>query len=190
MRLWQRALVRAWVPVKYSAGFNPHICLSLPLPRSVALGSRKELLLVELEEQCPPEDVFKRLSRELVEGIELLSVQYTDAKIKPAPRWARYKLAFSDQVDRKVLSEQVQDFNASTSWPIERAARGRHPRRTLDMRSGLDQLQVVDDTLEFTVKICPSGTIRLDEVTAMLDINKAQMVDWIERIDVGFEPSL
>jgi hypothetical protein len=54
-RVFQRACARAGIPVKYSAGFNPHPKLSLPLPRSVGVESDDELLVVRLSDE--PRDV-------------------------------------------------------------------------------------------------------------------------------------
>ena len=45
MTMFDRALVRAQVKLKYSEGFNPRPKLSLPLPRSVGIASDAELLV-------------------------------------------------------------------------------------------------------------------------------------------------
>ena len=44
VRVFQRALARAALPVAYSEGFNPHPRLSLPLPRAVGVASEAELM--------------------------------------------------------------------------------------------------------------------------------------------------
>ena len=50
MRMFQRALVRAGVKVSYSQGFNPHLKMSLVLPRSMGVESDDEILCLWLEE--------------------------------------------------------------------------------------------------------------------------------------------
>ena len=42
LTLFERALVRASVPLVYSMGFNPHPHLSIPFPRSVGTQSARD----------------------------------------------------------------------------------------------------------------------------------------------------
>ena len=83
-RVFQRACVRAGIPVRYSQGFNPHPRLSLPLPRPVGVESEDELLVVKLcedREAAPFESRAEReaamkqaLAEQLPEGMDVLAV--------------------------------------------------------------------------------------------------------------------
>ena len=53
IRVFQRALARASLPVRYSEGFNPHPRLSLPLPRPVGVASEAEIIIVEFDQAMP-----------------------------------------------------------------------------------------------------------------------------------------
>ena len=44
MRTFQRAFLRAGLPIKHTEGFNPHAFVSIPLPLSVGFSSACELL--------------------------------------------------------------------------------------------------------------------------------------------------
>ena len=48
MKVLQRSFCRAKLPVKYSEGFNPHICMSILSPLSTGYRSRYELCDLEL----------------------------------------------------------------------------------------------------------------------------------------------
>ena len=70
MRLFERALSRAQLPVRFSKGFNPGPRLSLPLPRSVGIASGVELLAVELDDAIEPAVVLGTLSEQMPAGLK------------------------------------------------------------------------------------------------------------------------
>ena len=59
LKMFQRALIRASVPLAFSMGFNPHPRLSIPFPRSVGTQSLRDRVCatVELSEGFPVEDL-------------------------------------------------------------------------------------------------------------------------------------
>jgi len=86
MRLWERALRRAGLPLRMSEGFNPRPRMSLPEPRSVGVASDAEILEFELADWVSPDAILAGLSRQVPEGIRITSldlVRPTD-KARPA----------------------------------------------------------------------------------------------------------
>ncbi len=67
LRLIQRAMRRAELPLKFSEGFNPHPCLSFAQPLGVGITGEKELFEVELTKKC--DDIVLRLAPKLPKGI-------------------------------------------------------------------------------------------------------------------------
>ena len=45
LRLFQRAVARAALPVRFTEGFNPHPRMMIPLPRPVGVASQAETLV-------------------------------------------------------------------------------------------------------------------------------------------------
>ena len=74
MRSLQRSFCRAKWPVRYSEGFNPHICMSVLSPLSTGFRSEYELCDVELTEDFIPEDARIRLEKALPSGITVTDV--------------------------------------------------------------------------------------------------------------------
>ncbi len=70
LRLIQRAMRRAGLPLKFSEGFNPHPCLSFAHPLGVGITGERELFEVELTAPC--EDIVARLAPKMPRGIEIL----------------------------------------------------------------------------------------------------------------------
>lgn len=72
LKTFQRAFVRAGMPVKYSQGFNPHIEMSFPVPLSTGYRTVCDLCDVELESDELPEDFLPRLNAALPIGLRAL----------------------------------------------------------------------------------------------------------------------
>lgn len=62
MRALQRSLTRAALPVRYTAGFNPHIYLSILAPLSTGYQSEYELADFDLTCDYLPADLTERLN--------------------------------------------------------------------------------------------------------------------------------
>jgi radical SAM-linked protein len=186
MRLWQRALVRADVPVHYSSGFNPHPRMTLPLPRSVGMAAQAELLLIELAGPCGIVEAARDLQRQLPRGIDINGARYVPAEVSPVPAWAEYRLVLGPQVDQSRLHERLEEFRQSAQWRLQRGARGRHPKRAVDLRRGVAQVEELESELRCTITIDPQATVRIDELLALLELNQPGQVTAVERIAAGY----
>ena len=107
LRLLERACTRAGVPIKYTQGFNPHPKLSLPLPRTVGVASRDELMAVKVFEtggillddggggadSAWPATIQKALARELPSGVVVDAVDVVKSNARIQPRSAHYALS-------------------------------------------------------------------------------------------------
>ena len=68
MRTFQRAFLRAGIPIKHTEGFNPHAFVSIPLPLSVGFSSSCEVLECQVLD-TPLEEVPRRMNAALPAGI-------------------------------------------------------------------------------------------------------------------------
>ena len=69
MRTFQRAFLRAELPIRHTEGFNPHAFVSIPLPLSVGYSSACEVLECELLGSPDLEAVPARMTAALPEGV-------------------------------------------------------------------------------------------------------------------------
>ncbi len=74
MKTLQRSFCRAKLPVKYSEGFNPHICMSILSPLSTGYRSEYELCDLELICDSMPNGVTEVLNKALPGGIQIKKV--------------------------------------------------------------------------------------------------------------------
>lgn len=80
MRLFQRSLNRAGVPVKYSKGFNPLPRFAIASPLSLGIEGEEEYLDMDLEEAVEIDDFIGKMNRILPKDIQILDALYPEEK--------------------------------------------------------------------------------------------------------------
>ena len=110
LKMFQRALVRASIPLVFSMGFNPHPHLSIPFPRSVGTQSFQDKLCATIE---PPEtmsekDLLLRIQNELPAGCSIIEVQSVPGKCLFHAQSARYVFHVKSLLDRQ-FREHLDD---------------------------------------------------------------------------------
>lgn len=73
MRIFERALRRAPIPIKYSGGFNPRPLLVFGLPLAVGMTSEAEYADFETSEKVCPGYFMASLNRQMPKGLEILA---------------------------------------------------------------------------------------------------------------------
>ncbi|MGZ4429897.1 MAG: TIGR03936 family radical SAM-associated protein [Nocardioidaceae bacterium] len=73
-RAFERAVVRARVPMAYSSGFNPHPRISYAGASPTGAASEAEYLEIGLAQECRPTDVQAALDEALPDGLDVLEV--------------------------------------------------------------------------------------------------------------------
>lgn len=114
MRLFQRAIKVAQLPVAYSQGFSPHSLVYFALPLAVGMQSEGEYMEIVMQEPILAGDVKERLSSVMVSGITLLDVFEVEEKtpsLMSLVQGADYKLILKvlqqPEVTATVLEEKV-----------------------------------------------------------------------------------
>lgn len=75
IKVFEKALRRAELPIALSQGFNPRPKMSIALPLPVGTTSSGEYMELELEESMDPLLVVKKLNHQLPEGLHMMQVQ-------------------------------------------------------------------------------------------------------------------
>ena len=74
MRFFQKAIRRADIDIKYSAGFSPHQIMSFAAPLGVGIESTGEYLDIEVNSISSQLEMKDALNKVMVEGMEILAV--------------------------------------------------------------------------------------------------------------------
>ena len=75
MTVFERALQRAGVKVRYTEGYNPKPKLEFASPLSLGFSSRDEIARVEVTEAVSPTEFTERMNRALHEGLQVRSAR-------------------------------------------------------------------------------------------------------------------
>lgn len=118
MRTLTRCFLRAECRLKYSEGFNPHPQISIALPLSVGCESVCEIMDFRMLEEMPPEEILKRLSAQMPEGIEVLEIYESERKVKEL-KWLKISGVFEyDERPAKEMAMRLNEFFGAESIVI------------------------------------------------------------------------
>jgi radical SAM-linked protein len=147
----QRAVKRAGIPVRWSAGFHPapRIGFGDALPLGVA--SETELLDLDLASACDPVEVLAALNRELPDGIAVLAAREISRRAPSAAAslaTATYRVPLPAGL-RPAVRQRVQEFLAAARVEVTRTKQGRS--ESLDLRPWVEALAVDEEALWLTL---------------------------------------
>lgn len=172
MRLWERALRRAGVPLAYSHGFNPRPKITIAAALPVGFTSRGEVMDIVLEHYISPYNFAKSLVPHLPPGLELLSVEEVYPKLPSLPsqvRAAEYRVTLSWKGSREELAEKLRGLLSA-----ERLLRQRRGQ-DYDLRPLIEDVWVEGKEAEgwvlgMRLRAGEQGTGRPDEVLEALGL--------------------
>jgi radical SAM-linked protein len=196
VRVFQRACVRAGIKVLYSKGFNPHLKLSLPLPRSVGIEVDDDLLCLRTEISTGAREsdlctlVKTRLSEQLPDGFELLTVEAAKAKTSIQPCQAAYLLAVQKEYLDKKLKSRIKRLLASEHLNLRRRIGPENSRfKNVDVRPFLKSIELDDTGITVECKVSLAGSIRVDEILELLGLNYGMLLSPVRRARVQWQVS-
>ena len=187
LRLFERALLRADLPLRYSEGFNQRPRISIALPRPVGVASRDELLVIALVEPVDPSTVVTRLTPQMPQGLALLDAEPVDDDDRRLPCEATYSLSIDRDAAGR-LAEKAGDIRASPTLVVEGAVPGKGSQcKSVDIRPYLQLIEVKGDTLRWTQTVTGTGTARVGEVLDALGLPSGEHLHRLTREGVKYE---
>jgi len=139
-RAFERAVVRAQVPVAYSSGFSPHPRISYAGAAPTGASSEAEYLEIALAHQVLPDQLQEELDAALPPGLDVLEVVEAEgprlADRLEASVW-RTRLP---GLPPETVQDAVRAFLAATQVPVERMTK--KGLRTFDCRAAVVRLEV------------------------------------------------
>jgi len=113
MRLLQRAMRRARLPLAFSQGFNPHPILAFASALAVGHTSDAEWMDVQLTEAVDPDEFVSRLNAQIPEGLRVRRALEIDEKLPTLTallQRAEYEatVLFAPPVGRAALEEGIK----------------------------------------------------------------------------------
>ena len=142
-RAFERALVRARVPMAYSSGFNPHPRISYVGASPTGAASEAEYLEVGLAREMDPDDVRRVLDESLPPGLDVLEVVTAHGgSLADRMEASLWRITLTG-VEPEEASDAVARFLAADEVTVERMTK--RGLRSFDCRAAVVRLEVVDD---------------------------------------------
>lgn len=174
MRLWERALRRADMPVAYSQGFSPQPRLSLAAPLAVGVTSEGEIMDLFLGKRLSPYYFIKNMKAQLPAGIDILKVEDVSValpSLQSQVKYGEYLVVVETERPRAEIEGALDTFldKQTLPWTHIRDGQPRH----YDLRSQVDDLWLVGldglrCSLGMRLQVDSKGTGRPEQVTAAL----------------------
>lgn len=171
LKLFNRALLRAGLPVAYSEGFNPHPKISFGPPRGVGQEGRRELGDLQLKEPLQPEVVMQRLNLALPKNLRVVAAKEI-ADDAPA-LMAEINLAVyeAEFILEPALLAAVKD-KAAAFWAADRVEilrkRPKKRDKMIDLRAGVQYQEWQDNILRLEIPFAETGSVKPAEVLQYL----------------------
>lgn len=186
MRLWERALRRAGLPLRYSSGFHPHPRIALVLPLAVGMTAQREWMEIELNARIDPGEVRARLSAQLPAGLSLLEVREAppDAPaLTTRLQGAEYEVEVASPPPREAVEERLCRFLEADSWPVQEERRG--GARTVDLRKAVRRVALGDwsastGRLRVVLGRGHEGSARLEQLLGVLGLPLRMRVERVQ----------
>lgn len=178
MRLWQRALRRAGIPLAFSQGFTPHPRLSLAAPLAIGVTSDGELMDIFLERRVSPNYFVKTVSKQLPAGLDIAEVQELAQglpSLQSQVRFAEYAVVMEDGGEAPDVDEAIDSLLATDKLPWQHV-RDKEIRK-YDLRALIDDLWLIDRqpgeiALGMRLRCDSGGTGRPEQVTMALGFSE------------------
>jgi radical SAM-linked protein len=139
-RAFERALVRAQIPMAYSSGFNPHPRISYAGASPTGAASEAEYLEIGLAERIEPDALATRLDESLPDGLDVLEVvEARPGSLADRLEVSRWRIDLPGAA-LDAVRPAVEAFLAAASVSVERMTK--KGLRTFDSREAVLALEV------------------------------------------------
>jgi radical SAM-linked protein len=137
-RAFERAIVRARVPMAYSSGFNPHPRISYAGAAPTGSASEAEYLEIGLARTCDPAEVAASLDEALPTGLDVLEVVVSAGGNLPDRLEASHWQITVPGVGAATAQEAVERFLAADAIQVTRMTK--KGEREFDARAAVVSL--------------------------------------------------
>ena len=145
MRLWERALRRANLPLAYSQGFSPHPKISIAAPLPLGVTGERELMDIVIQRRISPYLVQKNLTSQLPKDMSITSVVQVPADVpslQSQVRRAEYRVEVETDKSVDEIKAAIDSFLALAELPWQ------HKRdeemRSYDIRKLVERVWFVE----------------------------------------------
>lgn len=188
MRLWQRAIRRAGLPVAYSQGFSPHQKVSFGPPLPLGMTSRGEYLDLQMEKPFAG-DVSAALKPVMNPGLEILGVRPVLKESQSLSSWvgaAEYEVAIDGNASGqsgKIADEWDRRSEEKAKWFLVTVRKGQ--RIEVDLIKQIYGIKSIKhNKLSIIIKVMDKGAKPQEIIAKLLSAGDGEAGHGIERVEL------
>lgn len=128
LRFFERIMIKADIPVKYSQGFHPRPKISFGNPISLGTEAYNEVMEIELEESMENEILFEKFNYLDIKGFQVLKIEEVTDKISLVEK---FKVAIYEIQGEKEIIDSLFNLLSQDSIIETKEKRGKIVERDL-----------------------------------------------------------
>lgn len=176
LRMLRRALIRANIDLWYSQGFNPHPKITLPLPRSVGVASKCEMMnvLIYVDDQpLNSNEIEQKIQDQLPAGCMISEMRILEGAVTFQPEAVEYFIPVDVESPglHSIIGRVTAVSDAIKSdlpLMIERVNHKKNTTSEVQVNEFIAAVKIADKGVLIKCLIKPNGTIRLEEIIELL----------------------
>jgi radical SAM-linked protein len=174
IRLWQRALNRAGIPLTYSRGFSPHPQISMALALAMGVTSEAELMDIYVDKFTSPHNFTAALNEQLPPGVAIGGVYNTPLtmpSLQSQVRQAEYTVGIITEKTKEQIETDINALLDKETLPWQHQ-RDTGPKK-YDLRALVDDIWLINWRQGFCIlgmrlRCDNTGSGRPEQVAAAL----------------------
>jgi len=170
-QLFERALRRSALPLRYSQGFSPKVRLNLAGALPLGFTSTAEMMDFWLEQRVEPPLIQDQLNAALPSGIRIISVTEVPndlPSLQASLKSAEYEVSFKADIDVSAVNANLEDLLNKPNLIVTRR------NKQVDIKLLVEALHWEEDKLYLRLSSSPEASARPDELLALLDLTPEQ----------------
>jgi len=156
LKLFQRIVKMAKLPISYSKGFNPHQIMSFAAPLSLGMSSISEYVDIKLDSDIDCEKIKDSINKVAVDGIEILEVKKLNENDKSgaaALEAAVYEITFDFKCED--LNKIIDDIVKCDKILIEKNTKKKN--KVVNIRPDIYSIENISDNNNSKIKVMLSS---------------------------------
>ena len=170
-QLFERALRRSALPLRYSQGFSPKVRLNLAGALPLGFTSTAEMMDFWLEQRVEPPLIQDKLNAALPTGVRIISVIEVPndlPSLQASLKSAEYEVSFKAEIDVSAVNANLEDLLNKPNLIVTRR------NKQVDLKPLVEALHWEEDKLYLRLSSSPEASARPDELLALLDLTPEQ----------------
>ena len=164
IRLFERVIRMADIPIRITSGFNPHPRISFPLALALGIEGRSEIVELELSEWMAADQVSKRISELLPQGMQILSARAIPPRGKSQVRDIIYEIDAPE--GEAFWQERIESLLSAPEIVVERSKGEK--KKSIDIRPFILDICLKNDKINIRLEVTGRGTARIEEILQAL----------------------